>query len=164
MQELSNDWCLLLLGDKFKLTPENTLSQSGKSVVHLTLNHKKNLGYKSLANAQMNSKNIGYLYAIHHGAKIIFDTEICNDISLSEEVSTAITSPLANVSSKLAFVRAPVWNPYPYFCNRTDVWPRGFPLQWASKPACMTMSIHSSSAETTLGLCGFNLWMKVFLI
>ena len=91
LQELSNDWCLLLLGDKFKLTPENTLSQSGKSVVHLTLNHKKNLGYKSLANAQMNSKNIGYLYAIHHGAKIIFDTEICNDISLSEEVSTAIT-------------------------------------------------------------------------
>lgn len=65
-----------------------------------------------------NLKNIGYLYAIQHGAKYIYDAD-------------ELLQPAANLSqlvapTSLALVAQPV-NPYAYF-GQPSLWPRGYPL------------------------------------
>lgn len=63
-------------------------------------------------------KNIGYLYAIQHGARFIFDTT--DDLTL-----TANLSSLTNETVFAAVDRNV--NPYSYY-GHPSLWPRGFPL------------------------------------
>ena len=72
-------------------------------------------------------KNIGYMYAIKHGAKIIWDFDDDN-----------INLPPVDIVSKMKEYKTPcknftfhLFNPYPYFdVKETYTWPRGFPLQY----------------------------------
>jgi hypothetical protein len=68
-------------------------------------------------------KNIGYLYAIEHGAQIIYDTDDDN-IIIGDRIeylpsAASILSPIS---------QATVINPYAFFGQGT-VWPRGYPLE-----------------------------------
>ena len=77
---------------------------SSKKLVYLSLNEQSKLGYKILNHLKINSysrKNIGYLYAIQHGAKEIYE--------LDEDDSKMI-------------------NPYLHFGD-SSLWPRGFKLK-----------------------------------
>lgn len=68
-------------------------------------------------------KNIGYLYAIEHGATIIYDTDDDNEPldglhSLPEKtILPSLTAPHACV------------NIYAYF-EKPTIWPRGYPLEY----------------------------------
>lgn len=68
-------------------------------------------------------KNIGYLYAIEHGAQIIYDTDDDN-IIIGERIAHLPT--IASVQSPA--IKAPVINPYAFF-GQKSVWPRGYPLE-----------------------------------
>ena len=67
-------------------------------------------------------KNLGFVYAIQHGAKVVFDFDDDN------ELISNIPSMIKNQSWWVAD-NTQVFNPYPTFVNLADVaWPRGFPL------------------------------------
>jgi len=66
-------------------------------------------------------KNLGYLYAIQHGAEIIFDFD--DDNELISDI------PFKTLEPWLVADETQVFNPYPMFVELEDVaWPRGFPL------------------------------------
>lgn len=68
-------------------------------------------------------KNIGYLYAIAHGARVIYETD--DDNFLIDEKLT-ILPEYHDQMNEIGNTR--VVNPYAYFGQPT-VWPRGYPLK-----------------------------------
>ncbi len=67
-------------------------------------------------------KNIGYLYAIEHGAKVIYETDDDNE-PLDELRFCAAESELSSL-----FTSNSCLNIYSYF-GCPEIWPRGFPLE-----------------------------------
>lgn len=66
-------------------------------------------------------KNLGYLYAIQHGAEVIFDFDDDNELISDIPFKTSEPWFVADETQ--------VFNPYPMFVELEDVaWPRGFPL------------------------------------
>ena len=93
---------------------------------------QKTLGYRIhefLSYRSYPRKDIGYLYAIQHGAKIIYETDDDN-------------SP---TSGKIGFYQketgdfyvyktdSPMVNPYEHF-GQSTIWPRGYPLDHIADP------------------------------
>lgn len=75
-------------------------------------------------------KNIGYLYAIEHGARWILDTDDDNEPTLKRITvldPTLRLKLLDRADRNEANFRTKVVNPYVYF-GRPDIWPRGYPL------------------------------------
>ena len=71
-------------------------------------------------------KNIGYLYAIHHGARMVYDFDMEN----------LVVTNLPKIITDFVEVIYPtgdVWNPYKDLANLTNTWPRGFPPDQANK-------------------------------
>jgi len=158
------DWCVVVVGDN--KTPHNYLELLAKSTavqnniarntIFLDVATQKQLPYKLVAKLPWNHysrKNIGYLYAIHHGAQVIYDTDDDNLLIDPEEIpdSSSLFSEIQTFSVKSSVPVA--LNLYPYFApvhkdNKTKVesmWPRGFPLD-----AIIT------STSTSLSLIGFG--------
>mmetsp|Transcript_19527 Transcript_19527/g.31988 ORF Transcript_19527/g.31988 Transcript_19527/m.31988 type:complete len:873 (-) Transcript_19527:419-3037(-) len=82
---------------------------------------KNHLGWNSYMR-----KNLGYLYAIEHGATIIYETDDDNKLlqDFIPYIDTASSVHwLDTCDSKLKVV-----NPYAYF-GQPSVWPRGYPLR-----------------------------------
>jgi hypothetical protein len=101
------------------------LNYSNK-IIYLTLKEQMKLGYSILKFLSFNSyarKNIGYLYAIQHGAKEIF--EINEDIVISD-----LNSFNLNFNNIYFGIRndSKMINPYIHF-GENHIWPRGFRLR-----------------------------------
>lgn len=84
-------------------------------------------------------KNVGFLYAMHHGAEVIYDTEDDNILKVESEGIPFIPDfSLGNIASSRDIIHSGhfhLYNPYPSFesVNMKDgspafVWPRGFPI------------------------------------
>lgn len=116
------DWCL---DNCHFLSVEKQLSLGLKIVDVLPWNHYAR-------------KNIGYLYAIQHGAKIIYDTDDDNYIDKDIEYFNE------GAHFDLSVQRDLCVNPYPFFGQPT-VWPRGYPLEKISMPRKMA---HRTRQET----------------
>ena len=92
-------------------------------VIYLSLDTQNKLGYKTVECIPKNSyarKNIGYLYAIEHGAKEILDTDdniLLDNSFLSTQLSFHRLYYVNNISQMV--------NPYMFY-GRPDIWPRGF--------------------------------------
>jgi hypothetical protein len=105
------------------------------NLVYITLKEQMDLGYHITNYLSFNSyarKNIGYLYAIQHGAKEIF--EIDEDIIVSDLNS----SDLNSINHKMYFgIRndSRMINPYIHF-GEMNIWPRGFRLSDISYQNC----------------------------
>lgn len=112
------DWHLVIVGDK-----KSHAIESDENLTFLSIKDQQSLGYKLVDVCPYNHytrKNIGYLYAIQHGADVIYDTDDdnlpydtwnfqdfnCNRIYKSDE----------------KFI-----NIYKYF-TKQNIWPRGYPL------------------------------------
>jgi len=115
---LQKDWITILIGDK-----KSRSVDSGSGVRFLSIADQLNLDCEFARVCPFNHysrKNIGYLYAIENGAKIIYDTDDDNipysDWHAPEFESTRL---LRNGEKYL--------NVYKYFTNE-HIWPRGFPL------------------------------------
>lgn len=111
-------YSVLVVGD------EKSPDTYDERVVYLTLDMQRKLNYRisyALPTNSYTRKNIGYLYAIAHGAQYIFDTDDDNAPDREPTVYSADMSQLAPC------VAQPTVNPYAAF-DRPDVWPRGLPL------------------------------------
>ena len=99
-------------------------------MVYLTLKDQLNLGYEILKYLPQNNyqrKNIGYLYAIEHGAKEIYDMD--DDIIINlEEIKWAFNKNVRQRITVCSNNGTTMINPYSYF-GINDIWPRGFILR-----------------------------------
>lgn len=69
-------------------------------------------------------KNLGYIYAIKKGYKIIYETD--DDNIPYDDFDNVLQH---NTNTKMITERSTVWiNIFKYFTNNDYIWPRGFPL------------------------------------
>ncbi|XP_058225310.1 probable glycosyltransferase STELLO1 [Rhododendron vialii] len=109
-----------------------------KGVIFLSMEEQANLGFRVVDYLPYESyvrKSVGYLFAIQHGAKRIFDADdrgvvIGGDLGkhfdLDLEVVVGKQQRVLQYSD--LNVNRTVVNPYVHFGQRS-VWPRGFPLE-----------------------------------
>ncbi|KAK3577872.1 hypothetical protein CHS0354_021842 [Potamilus streckersoni] len=145
-------WCIIIVADissQSKVNYISDLGYSGKRLVFLDPQDQEHL-YPDLSTAiQWNHhgrKNIGYMFAIHNGAELIWDFDDTNqtlfDIDIIHKQKTVCILKRCKGSYK-------VFNPYPYFgVSASNIWPRGFPLKF----------VHDTA--TLPGLCVGNISLK----
>lgn len=137
-----DDWCLVVVGDK-KSPPGYNV---GPKVKFLTPQDQESLGYRILKHIPWNHfgrKNVGFMYAIQHGAKLIYDTDDDNllKMPLADVAPGGDTPAYALVSSSV------VTNVYPLFSSNFS-WPRGFPLDRINDPTSVgTISKNVTTAK-----------------
>lgn len=139
-------WQVLVVGDS--ITPAD---YAWEGVVFLSLETQTRLGYETVNHLPVGvypRKNVGYVYAIAHGAELIYETDDDNAptnegdgvtvnpkmpsngkawpqlLPKKAEPTTSGRDPFHDPSSEFDWLAV---NPYAYF--ETDhLWPRGFPL------------------------------------
>ena len=127
LTELPEPWKIVVVGDKKTKNEEWKEYEGSKKLVYLSVESQQKLNYKTTKYIPFNAytrKNIGYLYAIEHGAKEIYETDDDNIFTTFDELYNSFNF------SKVAYAqnnRTTMINPYAYF-GRPTVWPRGFRL------------------------------------
>jgi len=114
------DWKIIVVGDK-----KTAADWSYPGVTYLSPEGQQEVARKFAGLLPWNSytrKNIGYLYAIAQGARIIYESDDDN-IPLDNWVNEPKFSTDAELLSDASFV-----NIYSYFTDK-KVWPRGIPLR-----------------------------------
>ena len=147
------NWCMVIVGDK--KSPEHfdvdwTAGEgNNNAVVYLSPDDQKamrNSFVDALLWNHFGRKNIGYLYAITHGAKAIWDFDDDNLLNFyltgaSPDPSLSLDSYVPSSDDQLLEVQeldghtATTYNPYPYLGAPTlPSWPRGLPLSHIKQP------------------------------
>tara|TARA_Y100000591_G_scaffold329456_1_gene358068 strand:- start:1088 stop:2146 length:1059 start_codon:yes stop_codon:yes gene_type:complete len=115
-----------LVGDK--KTPEY---KNKKNFKFLSLNFQKKLSFQSVNKTPINSysrKNIGYLYAMINGSKIIYESDDDNYPKQNFFTQNLINLKIQQIEEN-GFI-----NIYKYFNKKNDlIWPRGLPLSELDK-------------------------------
>ena len=87
------EWNIVVVGNKKKNDIKWKLLTHSKKYVYLSIKDQLKLGYKTIQYLTFNNysrKNIGYLYAIQHGAKEIYEIE--EDLIISKIQNIDINS------------------------------------------------------------------------
>lgn len=133
-------WRLVVVGDK-----KTPIDWNLENCDYLSPTHQLELGYELAHLLPWNHysrKNIGYLFAIEHGAKIIYETDDDNE-PIGELNPLPVQSLLPALSTGDCCVNA-----YGYF-GQPEVWPRGFPLD---KILTLDSFQSSSPVSCTIGI------------
>jgi hypothetical protein len=136
-------WQLLVVGDK--TTPVDWHLDGCE---YLSPSRQMKLGYQLVDIMPWKHycrKNIGYLYAIEHGATIIYETDDDNE-PIGELNPLPEQSELSAVTTNERSV-----NIYKYF-GLPEIWPRGFPLELLEKSRSSLLQI----SPPTLCRIGFE--------
>lgn len=132
IQDALIDWCLVVVGDS--KSPSNW---AYKDAVFLSLKDQNELlakRYKLVAQIPVKSylrKVIGYLYAIDHGAKFIYETD--DDNSALDGLLGFKYMQMRGVEMACEPITRFI-NPYAYF-GQPSMWPRGYPLEMIAENA-----------------------------
>ncbi|KAJ4842630.1 sugar transporter-like protein [Turnera subulata] len=126
-------WQLLCIGNS--RTPSDW---SLKGAIFLSLEQQASLGFRITGYLPYDSfvrKSVGYLFAIQHGAKKIFDADDRGEVidgDLGKHFDVELFGEGARQEAILQYsheyVNRTVVNPYIHFGQRS-VWPRGLPLE-----------------------------------
>nr|DAD42413.1 TPA_asm: hypothetical protein HUJ06_000643 [Nelumbo nucifera] len=126
-------WQVLALGNSKAPSDWNL-----KGAIFLSLEQQANLGFRVVDHLPYDSyvrKTVGYLFAIQHGAKKIFDADDRGDVidgDLGKHFDLELVSEGARQQPILQYSHEnpnrTVVNPYIHFGQRS-VWPRGLPLE-----------------------------------
>jgi hypothetical protein len=150
------DWCTVVVGDqKSPKSYEIDAGDDGSSaaaasaekegrLVYLTPKRQTALPYKIVPLLKWNHfgrKNIGFLFAIHHGARLIYDVDDDNILKngelpvndLHSFMNTDGQGPKQAITEVVIDQDTFVYNPYNSFVSSFKgspifSWPRGFPL------------------------------------
>ncbi|KAA8515652.1 hypothetical protein F0562_018737 [Nyssa sinensis] len=126
-------WQVLAIGNS--KTPKDW---SLKGVIYLSLEQQASLGFRVVDYLPYDSyvrKSVGYLFAIQHGAKRIFDADDRGNV-IGGDLGKHFDLDLDGVVAKQQMIlqyshenpNRTVVNPYIHFGQRS-VWPRGLPLE-----------------------------------
>ena len=136
------DWCLAIVGDK--KTPSDFMEKLGKkeNTVYLDVNQQESLGLEFADKTPWNHfsrKNIGFIYAIQHGAEVIFDFD--DDNELFHEENGLISPPNYRIDEvrKITCEIPNGFNIYSVLnASVPETWPRGYPLKKIRNPCTYT--------------------------
>lgn len=123
--ECIKDWQFIIVGDK--KTPH---IESCGNLTFLSVQDQEKLGYPILKSLPYNSycrKNIGYLFAIKNGAKIIYETDDDNYPYPNWCVPTCFDTSIKSINSDFANICSV------YTLGKDKIWPRGYPLELINK-------------------------------
>ena len=123
-----NTWKIVIISQNNKIDKQWNLLGFENELIYLSIKEQKYLGYniiKYIKNNSYSKRNIGYLYAIEHGAKEIYDIDednIIYDLNHLNECfnNTFLSYGLRNDSKMI--------NPFHYF-GEANIWPRGFRIK-----------------------------------
>ena len=121
------DWKMVVISINNKINKKWKELNCSSKLVYLSLKEQIRLGYHISKYLSLNSyarKNIGYLYAIQHGAKEIF--EIDEDITILDLISFNFNLSNHNIYYAIRNDSRMI-NPYIHFGEK-NIWPRGFRL------------------------------------
>ena len=142
-------WCLVVVADESSAKEYNTSWTKGEgngAVIYLTPEEQKTMNVPFVDALPWNHfgrKNVGYMYAIQHGAEVIWDFDDDNMLKfwMSGAAPPGAPSLEASIPSKENCVDGhmevllpkghswPTFNPYPKLGAPTlPSWPRGLPL------------------------------------
>ncbi|XVF75785.1 hypothetical protein PTKIN_Ptkin13bG0214800 [Pterospermum kingtungense] len=126
-------WQVLAIGNS--RTPSDW---SLKGAIFLSLDMQANLGFRVVDHLPYDSyvrKSVGYLFAIQHGAKKIFDADDRGEVidnDLGKHFDVELVGEGARQEAILQYSHdnpnRTIVNPYIHFGQRS-VWPRGLPLE-----------------------------------
>mmetsp|Transcript_51326 Transcript_51326/g.133346 ORF Transcript_51326/g.133346 Transcript_51326/m.133346 type:complete len:521 (-) Transcript_51326:501-2063(-) len=120
------DWCLVIAGDK--KTPR-VYNVSGDRAHYLSPDDQDRLPFATNKHLNWNHfgrKNVGFLYAIQHGARWVYDTDDDNEL---QSMMDGIPLPRAAAPVEEVSTSHPLYNLYPQMSTNPSAWPRGFPLE-----------------------------------
>jgi hypothetical protein len=140
-----SDWQLILVGDR-----KGPKQVDDDRIVFLDMETQKELGFTYFYHCPENHysrKNLGYLYAISLGAEIIAESD--DDNLPYDNWGQAITF---DVDELEVFSKSRFFNVYAEFCGNTQIWPRGFPLEYVLAP-------HNRSAHSQK--CKIGVWQQL---
>ncbi|KAL3902194.1 MAG: hypothetical protein SGPRY_012181, partial [Prymnesium sp.] len=118
------DWCLVIVGDK-KGPPASKYNLGNRTVYLSPADQEAMVEFQTGHLLQWNHfgrKNLGFLYAIHHGAQTVYDTDDDNELH-SFHIPTFDSDRVGEVTSTHK-----LYNLYPQMSTSSASWPRGFPL------------------------------------
>lgn len=159
-------WCMVIVGDKKSPADYDTGWTSGEGNAEVVyLNPKaqealKNPFVDALPWNHFSRKNVGYLYAVTHGAKVIWDFDDDNLFKFWVPGAAPANSP--SIDAILASFEAdsvstlhpehhafPTYNPYPALGAPTmPSWPRGLPLNHVKKPEGYNTTLVTKTIES----------------
>eukprot|EP00941_MAST-03F_sp_MAST-3F-sp1_P004448 g4448.t1 len=140
------EWCTVVVGDVDSPKDYNVTGNTAGQLVFLTPREQEKLPYKIIPLLKwkhFSRKNIGYLYAMHHGAEVIYDTDDDNLLKRNDKGKFKIPLEILQISKRQDIVTENVklkedihlYNPYESFDpvsavdKEESLWPRGFPLE-----------------------------------
>ena len=147
-------WCLVMVGDRKSSNKYQTQWTGGDgkiAVVYLSLDDQKALNNAFVNAVPWNSfgrKNIGYLYAMMHGARVIWDFDDDNMLKFwipgaAPKGAPSIEAAVPSQGAQTIHVLEPykhncsTYNPYPMIgAPVLPSWPRGLPLSHIKRPEC----------------------------
>ena len=145
--------CLVVVGDK--KTNEIPWREFEKQyqfrVFYLSVEHQKKMLFLTVHKLPWNHfgrKNIGYLFAISYGAKIIYDFDDDNTLLKKMTIFHKIIDGIFDQEISIGIHRHHLYNPYPTFHpvnrqnNKEFIWPRGFPLNFIQDPNTSFFQAH----------------------
>ena len=125
--DVLKSWKFVIIGDLKTNNDSWKIYNNSTKLFYLSLEEQIKLNYKTTKYIPLNSytrKNIGYLYAIQHGAKEIYETDddifLFNNNSLYLNISKYLFYAENNISVMV--------NPYSFY-GKSTIWPRGFRLK-----------------------------------
>ena len=119
-------WKIVVIGNIKTIDSNWDIFNNSNNLVYLSLKAQKQLGYniiKFLKDDSYARKNIGYLFAIQHGAKEIY--EIDENLILSTDNSNFLDNINDTYICYGVQNEEKMINPYIHF-SETNIWPRGF--------------------------------------
>ena len=161
------NWCLVVVADKRSPKTYNTgwmPGEGNEAVVYLTPDDQmvmKNEFADTLPWNNFGRKNVGFLYAIMHGAKVIYDFDDDNLLKFwipgaappgAPSLDAAITD---NEEQSIDVLEPkdhnwPTYNPYPVLGAPTlPSWPRGLPLDDIKVPNCSNTPLHNVTLKAS---------------
>ena len=147
---MDSEWCVVVVGDKNGPTEYDV-----EGVIYLTPEDQMNLPYNILDLLPWNHfgrKNVGYLYAVHHGASVIYDVDDDNSLINSEYGVPHTESSVKDTNTFIIGPDSSVHNPYGCFGGPTNVWPRGFPLESINDPDCSMCESSEMGRNVRIGV------------
>lgn len=143
----NSEWCVVVVGDK-----NGPKQYDLEGVVYLTPEDQEQLPYKIVQLLPWNHfgrKNIGYLYAIHHGANIVYDVDDDNSLIFAEDGIPYTESMIIEMNTFVS--ESFVHNPYGCFGGPENVWPRGYPLDNVNTEYTQCQ-VYSTGEQITVGV------------
>ena len=154
LAESKEDLCVVVVADK-KSPVEYDVDRS--HLVYLTVEDQEKLTYKIMKMVPWNHfarKNIGFLYAIEHGAKQIFDLDDDNELISVEDIPSQVFETKKK-SFDAVHTSQYVTNPYMIYLNHPGeyIWPRGYPLEAIKmEPDYVFVPVNKTSEIRSIGV------------